>query len=274
MLCEGVAWPGATFGTGKQPKEQSMRDRLRWERRLPRGEINYAFHILPRRKLIYINNPKAACSTLKATLWQWETGNRVEAFASMQVHRKKGSPFKSPSDFGFEQFMDDMDSLGYTRMSFVRNPYYRLLSGYLDKIRKTGGPVVSVFREKLSLPLDRDVAFAEFVERVESQTPYEADRHWRVQTEQLLWGDIHYDFVGRVESFMEHLDRLGKERGVCLMGYFHDRNQRSKDTHLLLGQFYTEDLRSRAYDLYRADFDAFGYDEALRDLDGNAIALT
>ena len=44
-----------------------------------------------------------------------------------------------------------------------------------------------MFREKLNLPLDRDVAFVEFVERVESQTPYEADGHWRVQTIQLLW---------------------------------------------------------------------------------------
>ena len=131
--------------------------------------------------------------------------------------------------------------------------------------------MISVFREKLNLPLDRDVTFVEFVERVESQTPYEADRHWRVQTEQLLWGDIRYDFIGRVECFMEELDRLGRECGVRLQEYFHHR-PRSMDTHLLLGQFYTENLRARAYRLYKADFDTFGYDETLRDSDGNEIA--
>ena len=248
---------------------ETMRIRPRWRRCLRKGAIDHAVHILPRRRLIYVTNPKAASSTLKATLWQWETGNRAP---SSSVHEKKDSPFKSPSDFGFRRFMRNVNSSEYTRICFVRNPYHRLLSGYLNKIRRTGRPSVTMFREKLNLPLDKDVDFVEFVERVESQTPYEADGHWRVQTIQLLWGDISYDFIGRVESFMGELDRMGRECGVYLQSHYHDR-RKSKGTHLLLRQFYTEDLRARAYRLYRADFDTFGYDEALCDLDGNEIAL-
>lgn len=246
-----------------------------WEQRLPRGEINYAVHILPRKKLIYVNNCKAACSTLKATLWQWETENRSCVFSVGQVHRKLGSPFKSPSDFGFERFMLNINSPEYTRICYVRNPYHRLLSCYLEKIAGTGRPVPTEFRKELGLPLHEDVTFATFVGRIESHTPYEADRHWRMQTEQLLWGDIQYDFTGRVESFSRDLDRLGEECGVHLKGYFSERRIHAKGAYRphLLGMHYTEDLRSRVYDMYRADFDAFGYSEVIRDLDDNEVTL-
>ena len=170
--------------------------------------------------------------------------------------------------------MLDINSPAYTRMCFVRNPYYRMLSCYLDRVKNTGKPIVSTFREKLGFPLQEDVSFSKFVERVEFQTPYEADRHWRVQTEQLLWGDIRYDFVGRVESFMNELDRLGRECGVYLRSYIHDRRGHAKGAHLLLERLYTEDLRSRVYDMHRADFDTFGYSETLLDLDGNEMALS
>ena len=233
-----------------------------WVGRLPEKEIDYQVHVLPKRGLVYVENNKVASSTLKATLWQWYMQNPDFAFETNQVHRKIDSPFKSPSDFGFRNFMMNINSPKYVRICFVRNPYMRLLSCYMDKI-KGPGDEAGRMRRKLELPTEGVVSFSMFIEGIASRDWYAADRHWRAQTEQLLWGDVHYDFVGRFEHLLGEIDRLASECDIDLGDYLHSRQIHARNASLHLEEYYTKELQARVYEVYRRDFEAFGYGYAL-----------
>ena len=245
-----------------------------WSARLPERQIDYHVRVVTRagaasrRPLVYVATPKAACTTLKATLWRWHLRDADCVVGPEVVHRQTDATFRAPRELGFRAFMADINSPGYVRLCFVRNPYTRLLSCYLNKIvgRNAAGRLRKdglAFRAKFGFAEDDDIPFAAFVDRIASESWYEANPHWRIQTEQLLWGDVRYDFVGRFESFLPELDRLAREWDVDLRGYLLDRVHHATHAHRHVGRFYTPALQARVHDLYRADFDAFGYDRAL-----------
>ena len=157
----------------------------RWTRRLPQREIDFLVHVLPERRIIYVTNPKVASSTMKSTLWRWHLQDPDYVFGRNEVHNKNKSPFRSPKDFGFEEFMSNINSPEYFRICFSRNPYTRLLSFYLEKIlEKKDSRLIG----KLGFSPTDTVTFPALVEAIASETWYEANRHYRAQTENLLWG--------------------------------------------------------------------------------------
>ena len=234
-----------------------------WRERKSEKDIDHDILILEKRKLIYVTNQKVACSTLKATLWRWYIQNPDLQFGSNQVHKRAGSPFSSPRDLGFHEFMSSINSPEYQRICFVRNPYTRLLSCYMDKINNPKKKRTLKFIQKLGFKPGENVTLAEFVERIASQSWYDADPHWRAQTEQLLWGGIRYDFVGRFEVFTRELDRLAIECDVDLRDYVMNMFIHAVNAERHVSSFYTEELQERVYDLYRSDFEAFGYEYTL-----------
>ncbi len=245
-----------------------------WAARLPERQIDYHVRIVTRAgeasglPLVYVATPKVACTTLKATLWRWHLRDPDCAVEPAAIHRRTDATFRAPRELGFRQFMTDINAAPCVRFCFVRNPYTRLLSCYLNKIvgRNAAGRLRRdglAFRAKFGYADDDDIPFAAFVDRIASESWYEANPHWRIQTEQLLWGGVHYDFVGRFEAFRGELDRLARERDVDLRPYLIDRRHHATNAHLHVAAFYTPELQARVHDLYRADFDAFGYDDAL-----------
>ena len=245
-----------------------------WAARLPERQIDYHVRIVARPgepargPVVYVATPKAACTTLKATLWRWHLRDADCVVDPAAIHRRTDATFRAPRELGFRRFMADINAADYVRFCFVRNPYTRLLSCYLNKIvgRNSEGRLRRdglAFRAKFGFAEDDDIPFAAFVERIASESWYEANPHWRIQTEQLLWGGVRYDFVGRFESFPAELDRLARELDVDLRRYLLDRRHHATNAHLHVDRFYTPELQARVRDLYRPDFDAFGYDDAL-----------
>jgi len=234
----------------------------RWTRRIPKAEIDFLIHVLPQRHIIFVTNPKVASSTMKSTLWRWHLQDPDHVFARGKIHNKKESPFRSPGDFGFCGFMSNINSPEYLRICFVRNPYTRLLSLYMDKVLKKNPRLM----KDLGLPRDDAVTFPALVETIGAQTWYQANRHYRAQTENLLWGDIQYDFVGKLEYFADELDRLAVDHDIDLRNYLSIRQRHATGAEQHLYRFYTDELQARVHELYRSDFDAFGYDYDLPDL--------
>lgn len=110
------------------------------------------------------------------------------------------------------------------RFMFVRNPYDRLLSVYIDKLlapnpvywKLLGVPAIRATRKnasKLSLTCGHDVTFKEFVAYVmltfgvtpgnNTFMPVKKIRDWHVESMTSLCRpcDINYDFVGKLETF-------------------------------------------------------------------------
>lgn len=140
------------------------------------------------------------------------------------------------------------------KFTFVRNPYDRLISGWMDKI-VNGAPGGGVRDEKLRERLrDLDV----FVDWLTDHDPADLNIHFRPQT---LLVPEEVDFVGRTESLTQDLrlvlSHIGLPKGISIP----HRNKSGSDPVLL------RDAKPGTFDkvnrLLEPDFKRFGY--AMRD---------
>jgi len=182
----------------------------------------------------------------------------------------------------------------YLKFAFVRNPYSRIASAYMDKIVEAelwswdykvqlqalyGSNPHILERRKTEKP--SFIQYVHDIENVLSQprtptsdlyedTAYETnatprDVHWRPQTELLHPDLIHFDFIGKIE----HPDR-DRTRILSWMNQFTDRRLPKHVHHLHkshpLGkaEIYNiirthKGLKHRIMRIYKEDFKHFGY---------------
>ena len=159
--------------------------------------------ILASRRLryIYVQNPKCGSSTIRNSLWTAEHALGLAA--------RPGVPNVYSDD---QPFVDDPRRWehveGEHAFTFVRNPYARVLSAYLNKIVRHRDPLVwGRFAARHGLG-EEPLAFADFLRLVERTPPDEMDPHWRPQSDLLLPDLIPYDFIGSMESFEADLQQV------------------------------------------------------------------
>ncbi|MBX3428473.1 MAG: sulfotransferase family 2 domain-containing protein [Hyphomonadaceae bacterium] len=163
----------------------------------PPSQAEYLINYSPRFSYVFIETPKAGCSTIKRKLQAVEVdGDRSKLPAN--VHDKANSPLQSPRDSGLsdQQLLRDADLF---RFCFTRNPYTRVLSAYLDKIVDNDWERARL-APTLDLPADEIVSFESFLIAVANQPDPERDIHWRTQVGLLKPRHIPYDFIGRFEN--------------------------------------------------------------------------
>ena len=163
---------------------------------------NYLCHWSEKHKYIYVETPKVACTTVKRVLQAAEKGI-LEAPKKYNVHDRTASPLLAPQD-DIGSFLNALRSTEYRRFCFVRNPYTRILSCYLEKMvqnpleRKRLAPM-------LGLDPSTPPSFINFLTAISEQRDEERDIHWAPQTYLLRPNRIQYSFVGRFELFREQL---------------------------------------------------------------------
>lgn len=225
---------------------------------------------------IYCPISKVACSTLKS--WFLETTGCEYGSASWpeRLHLYLN-----------ERSMTDMEDLnkGYFRFVFVRNPWSRLVSGYVQKFlgrwdveESPSRPIVeAIYRARGQHPdHEQSITFREFVDYIAAQEPMQLDEHWRPQ--HLFLGGLTFDFVGRLERLQADFDFIVSKLGIphrrlfslnrtdygetlidCVSdwpGYQLRQLTRYPDYR----QFYTKDLIIKVAEVYRQDIAMFGYD--------------
>lgn len=248
------------------------------------------------RSLIYIPIPKVASTSLK--IWFLSTapdlgahpdpGNwKVNAWLGNEGNRyllKDLAPLRDPGAF---------------RFAFVRNPWSRLVSSYLNRIVGRGAEYRNVMKRLyrgewyqlpkriryyarkrehgVGWPESAEVTFREFVMREVAVMPaMEMDPHWRPQ--HAFLGGHEPDFIGRFERLGEDLEALGRKLGASwpLPELNRSRYVESRDGACLADcaqselrampgvphyrQFYTPDLVETVARVYREDLERFGYD--------------
>ena len=214
------------------------------------------FLIMPKQRIIYVSVPKNASSTLKVTFARRELDD--PDFLPEKMHVRKLYPFKSPQKFGIDVTAIPDD---WTTVAFVKNPYVRLLSAYLDKFAPGRNVNNSdKLRAEANLPPTGDVSFSEFVRSVCEVRPEDMNDHWRPQSDILHVSVVNYDILGKMEDFSGSLERLAKVADI--RPWLKESSKRS-GAKGLVGEYYNEELRALVHDKYRADFEAFGYDERL-----------
>lgn len=240
---------------------------LVWEasRKMPAKHLLYALYISPRYRYVYVDNPKTGCSSLKSALVELEARdvrNDVDCYDWKVLHNRDRSILQQLTDLKSPRPLSYLVDNGYRFISFVRNPYSRLISGYRDKIRKPH------YRQELLRlmganpnDLERPISFAEFAHLVTGQNDYDMNPHWRPQTSQILYDLIDYSFLGRFENYNEEFVRLFKHLGISEteIPALRNLNWTQGTQAENLGEWYTPEIQALVFQRYRQDFENFGY---------------
>lgn len=131
----------------------------------------------------------------------------------------------------------------YFKFAFVRNPHDRFVSACAMLNKRNPG-----YRGAETAFMKRALAFARFRQRILI----------RPQVEMLAAsnGSIGMDFVGRFETLQESFAEACRRIGIAAVDLEHS----NASAHGVYTTYYDDELLARITDLYRRDFDEFGYD--------------
>jgi hypothetical protein len=232
---------------------------------------NALIDVLIRQKLIYVNVPKCASTSIKMILSQL-VGRRVTSFD--QLHKRIYSGLRSPFQIGVPAFHWLATDSATLRFSFVRNPYERLVSAWADKFQDrylvAGDSFIDKYlahRNAIDPLLPRGehrmLTFADFVTFATATAGLRIDAHWGFQDDILNMPGLALNFVGRTETFtkdivrvLDHVHADKRLRQAAVMPLRASPHQ-SWPLH------YTQNLADRVYRAYERDFDRFAYPRAI-----------
>ena len=170
--------------------------------------IGYDMYYGGNGRYLYQPIPKNGCTKIKSLLLQIE--NLPVDNNWWHVHQKEYNGFPGTNTLTLEEqiaiFEGRTDTFKFT---FIRNPYARMASAYLDKIRKNVAPhivkKIRTFAEQNGMPVSDEITFSEFVTVVSQQSVAEMDSHFRPQCYEGRFAVVKFDFVGRMETFADDL---------------------------------------------------------------------
>jgi hypothetical protein len=251
-------------------------------------DVSYRYNLSQKHRYLYVETPKVACTTIKAFL-QAAEGRDISDQNFEEVHDRDKSPLLKP-DKRPDLLFDLLGSDNSFKFTFVRNPYTRILSAYLDKIKRTSveqaiaygaarlkqldQPVAGDLplapdakaleghrRERLhslSLSTDSDVSFKEFVESLTRTDPAKMDAHWRPQTLLTAQAYIDYDFIGRFERLEADLNWVANKLNIMHYLKIQPTPHRTNSDRKI-SEYYTDYLYKVVANIYIDDFKAFDY---------------
>lgn len=252
------------------------------------------FLINRERRFIYCFVPKVACSSLKRWFVRVAGVSPADVAPNIHVFVANNFSLERLPRREADKFLRSKD---YYRFAFVRNPFARLVSAYLNKIVVPEGPGLApikrvqrgrIWELRKRLPYVRlrlstgsgadfqqGITFREFVHHVaHSTSPGRLDTHWRPQS--LLLGEVEYDFLGLMENMRPDFEQVCRDLGLesdlpvtnnsrigSLQGPtdcyadWSTSNLRALDSYPPFERFYTPELKEVVHRLYRQDWDAF-----------------
>lgn len=223
---------------------------------LPFEDANYLCHLSNRQRYLYVATPKVACTAIKHSLQQAEVNDALVFRHYGQEHFPHLSPLLAPLDSPGLYF-EALERDDWFRFTFVRNPFSRALSCYLDKIVNSDEE-----RQRLLPELGLDPAagipsFKDFLERIADQADHQKDEHWAPQSWLTQPELMRYHFVGRLECFDEDFRRVCQKLGIAerMSTVRHSTNAGEK-----ISAFYGAEEIEIVQAIYARDFTYFGYD--------------
>lgn len=231
---------------------------------VPFPRANYLTHIDDKRRLAYVETPKVACTSIKKFMMDQYAGGVFELENPNKVHDREVSPLKQLSELSPDQ-AKAVWSPEYRRFSFVRNPFTRLLSGFLDKL------VTNEYERQRHLPMmgfeqGSHPTLLEFLERLVEKPDAERDIHFTTQSSLLMVDKVEFDFIGRFEEFKRDFRRLrARYYGIPMptesyeeFGKHHASNADEK-----VRQYFGTREADFVRHIYARDFALFAYPEDL-----------
>lgn len=225
--------------------------------------FNSAVNLSLKGRYVYIENPKVASSTIKTRLH----ANELIGLSNIRVGPHPdiaNSPFVKPYQLPISDAAEYIFGGSFFKFTFVRNPFHRLLSSYLDKILSSApekGQIDAVWARKYGEKKDH-YTFGEFVEAISNIPDNFRDKHWRTQSRITMTGYIDYSFIGRFEQLNAHLAKIESMAQIDFSN-LKEISPHKTDAASRLREFYTDDIFRNVTKLYETDFDRFMYKKEL-----------
>lgn len=236
-------------------------------------EKNYL--VSERHRFLYGPIAKVACSSLK--LWLLEVvGDHPARPFNEHVEVQRHNLGRRGGRAAFRLLHDR----SYFAFAFVRNPWARVVSAYLNKfltVNRTSRPVLEQLRGTTGDDVVADVSFSEFINFLACGNPRTFDEHWRPQ--HLFVSDNRFDFVGRFENLAADFANIQERLQITTpLPHFNPTRYASQwnGTEMVADftpadlqrhgalpdyrQFYTPQLRGLVAKIYAADIERFGYE--------------
>lgn len=236
---------------------------------LSQRDIEYGVNISLKHEFMYVETAKVGCSTLKASLQKMEYLSSGHVFnpKPSEVHNKRISPLLSPFQVDRKTLVGDiLNSRDFFKFAFVRNPYTRALSCYLDKFERNEPEKAYFIELSKSKGLDlnyENISFLDFLKGIKEQTSIESDRHWRSLTDSTFYNDIDYNFIGyfeNLDSDWAALTRLIYPRNLRAKATMDVRVSNKTSSEERLEKYYTDKvIQDLVVEIYEKDFENFGY---------------
>jgi hypothetical protein len=211
--------------------------------------------------LLYFNNNKVGCTTIKYSIWAAiDRLNEQQTFRG-RIHPRDGDPFVSDI-FAMKSF-DAKAFAEASKFSVVRNPFVRILSGYLQKVGKdfrVWGPFCKRFGIRQEIT-QNELTFEDFLNIVAAEPDELLNGHFRPQYMNLLVPFTRLTFVGQLEDpagFTLFLSSFG-------VSVEEVRRNPTSATELLSG-YYNRNCIEIVREKYADDFRLFGYSTEIREV--------
>lgn len=207
---------------------------------------------IPEKKVLYISNPKVACSSIKASILKLQEDDYHN------IHLKSEEKSKYIKDK--EKFRKTYNH--YFKFSFVRNPYERLVSCYQNKYytdKKYIGKSLDNYQynDYLFGILRKNRGFTNFAIRVCLIPDKLAEEHFRSQY-YLLYAkndECMVDYIG-------HFEKLGYDYEMIREKYdFDELSHYNKTNKGNWQDYYNPFTAWLVYKHYYKDFIKFGYEK-------------
>ncbi|WP_306250816.1 sulfotransferase family protein [Parvularcula sp. IMCC14364] len=236
---------------------RSVNKRIKWH------EFNLNCMISLKHRYLYVETPKVACSTIKLALMKLETEG-LNYDAKVPHPTLFESPVVKPYHLSDELLHEVFFSDKFFRFSFVRNPYTRVLSAYLDKIDRKKNPVKQVRRALgHDAEADVDITFEQFLDAINLTKQRDQDKHWRPQSELLLNGYLDFHYLGRFENFEEDWRNVAERINPTMLEDMRDIPWHATNADDQLKEFYTPELTEKFMHNYASDFELYNYGKAI-----------
>jgi len=228
----------------------------------PGNKVDYLCNIGKAHSFLYFETPKVACSSIKRTLQLLELGNLGTPPDS--VHDKRISVLYGAVSSGWS-LEEIFRARQLFRFTFVRNPYTRILSCYLEKILQDATERRR-HQQWLGFTQQEPVSFLEFLQGIDRIPERNRDIHWMSQSATINDPFVLYDYIGRFErldeDFHEVLNRIGVRAEAPPLQQIHHHKT---DAQSRLAEYYGTAELALARRIYEADFPRYGYSLDLPD---------
>jgi hypothetical protein len=221
-------------------------------------EFNYSVHISEEIRFVYFNNPKCACTTIKASLnlaCAAAMGRKLEYANIGEIHNRSRNILLTPANVGYEKFKKILTDGSYFKFCFIREPVHRIVSAFASKLSWKSESLAALNR-RLGRPDSAALPFDEFIEVLSGDDKIrDMDEHWRLQRKQVCFDFVRFDKVGLFEDFDSELKAVlrrlfGRREQIFDVRQYFRGNISNSNT---LIQTLTGQNRAKICQIYRDD---------------------